>query len=214
VIRRLTRPAATSGAVYARSAYGSTCPGHTARGWPASLKDSATSSDRRLARLPRGGRRGGACAKERYSAFAIGRLRIQVVPQHVCSILEADTSTMPGGYGELNVGIIACPDWCPTCGDWPTASTLRSLSCLNVRSRGATDRHAARCICPPRSSISMSGRRPVARNGPIAEAASSTKLSSAASECRVLSLRGEIQTTATEVLSGRRHPVQTPEKAA
>ena len=37
--------------------------------------------------------------------------------------------------------------------------------------------------------------------------------SSAARECRVLSLRAEIQTTATEVLSGRRHPVQTPDKA-
>jgi hypothetical protein len=34
-------------------------------------------------------------------------------PQHVCSILEVDTSTMPGGYGELNVGIISCPDLVP-----------------------------------------------------------------------------------------------------
>jgi hypothetical protein len=37
--------------------------------------------------------------------------------------------------------------------------------------------------------------------------------SSAARDCPVLSLRAEIQTTATEVLSGRRHPVQTPDKA-
>jgi hypothetical protein len=34
--------------------------------------------------------------------------------------------------------------------------------------------------------------------------------SSAARECRVLSLRAEIQTTATEVLSGRRHPCPEP----
>ena len=36
-----TRPAATSGAISARSAYGCNGPDHTARGWPASFKDSA-----------------------------------------------------------------------------------------------------------------------------------------------------------------------------
>jgi hypothetical protein len=47
---------------------------------------------------------------------------------------------MPGGYGELNVGIISCPDLVPDLWRLADGFDVRSRSCLNVRSRRATDR--------------------------------------------------------------------------
>jgi hypothetical protein len=41
--------------------------------------------------------------------------------------------------GTPNVGVISCPDCCPTCGDRSTNSMLRSRSYLNVRVRRTSE---------------------------------------------------------------------------